>query len=99
MSQAITSHIIERSCEGCGKKRKFDMVGLAEREAEHIEAASWLTIIRETTQPDGQGGFAKMVVHACNPLCSQKAATRLFQMPSAEDEEVDNIDLSKLKVN
>jgi hypothetical protein len=99
MSQAITSHVIERECQGCGKKRKFEMVGLAENEAEHIEASSWLTIIRETTQPDGQGGFAKMVVHACNPLCTVKAATRLFQMPSMDEEAADNIDLSKLKVN
>jgi hypothetical protein len=99
VSQIIKSHIIVRECQGCGKIREFEMVGLAEDEELVVEASEWLAIIRETTQPDGQGGFQKMIVHACNPGCATKAATKLFMLPSAEDEPVDNIDLSKLKAN
>ena len=99
MSQSVKSHIIERECQGCGKKREYEMVGLHESEELLVEASQWLTIIRETTQISQDGSFVKMIVHACNPGCAQKAATRLFQLPTKDDEPVDNIDLSQLRIN
>jgi hypothetical protein len=99
VSQTIKSHIIVRECQGCGKSREYEMVGLGEDEALLVEASEWITIIRESTQPDGQGGYQKMVVHACNPGCATKAATKLFMLPTIEEEVEDKIDLSTLKVN
>lgn len=101
MSKAVKQHVVEFECQGCGRKRTYDEAALFLQGGEKLltEYLEWIACIRQIAEAGPDGRLQQMIVHACNPLCATKASHRLFQMPTAAEEPVDNIDLSKLKVS
>lgn len=91
MSQTVVSQIAERTCEGCEKKVRFEMVDPLDEKI--TEMTEWFTIIREIY--DAQTGrFIKLMVHACSLPCIAAAGLKLATVPSNT---ADNIDLAALQ--
>lgn len=91
MSQEVVSQIVERTCEGCGKKVKFEMVNPTDNAV--TEMTEWFTIVREVAD-SATGRFHKLMVQSCSMPCIVTAALKLAQVPSNTP---DDIDLSALR--
>lgn len=106
--QRITSQLLEKTCDGCGTVKIYDLVQLTE--ATVIELEGWRTLVREVymDRGDGQGpAFHKIMYQACAQPCvtvcdvnheaKKKAARdRALQAEAAAD---DRIDLKSLQQN
>lgn len=106
--QRITSQILEKTCDGCGAVKVYDLVQLTEASVAELE--SWRTLVREVymDRGDGQGpAFHKIMYQSCSQPCTticdvnfetkKKAAReRAGQAEAAAD---DRIDLASLKQN
>lgn len=93
MSQRTKTNVVERTCDGCGVVKEWDMVGITPAIVEDM--TQWFTVIREIWTGDR---FEKLLVQACSVACVPAAAVKIL-LPSAppEDQELDDIDLGKLR--
>ena len=83
MSQRPVSTRIERTCEGCGTAKEFEMVGISRETVE--EMAGWYTVIREVFDPE-ELTFHKLMVQACSLACVPAAAVKLALPPTPPDD-------------
>jgi len=92
MSQEVISQKIQRTCEGCGTVKEWELVGMGEDAVTEME--QWYTIIREVFF---DGRFQKIMVQACCLGCLPAAGIKLALPKVAEEEQTDNIDLDSLR--
>lgn len=95
MSQEIVSNKIRKTCEGCGKSRDYELIGVDVNVPALNELKEWRTIIREVYH---QGQFLKLATWACSAECVVAADAKI-QVPDFVEEISDGIDLSKLQLN
>jgi hypothetical protein len=93
MSQTVISQKIQRTCDGCGIVKEYELVDM--RDTTIVEMQDWYTVIREVFF---QGEFRKIMVQACSLACTPAAAVKLA-LPKVQDEPVDNIDLASLRTS
>lgn len=86
MSQEVISQVVERTCEGCGKKVKFEMVNPTDDAV--TEMTEWFTVVREIAD-SATGRFVKIMVQACSLPCITAAALKLAQVPSNTPDDID----------
>jgi hypothetical protein len=96
MSQEMVSQKLQRTCDGCGLVKVWEMVNIQERPEQIEEMQAWYTVVREVFMP-GEG-FIKMMVQTCSADCLNKAAEKLkLPEPEPVPEESDSIDLAALQ--
>lgn len=92
MSQRVVSQKIERTCEGCGAIKVYELMSSSDSELQELQ--NWYTIVREVYY---QGQLAKLMVQACSPNCISAAAAKLVLPP--DDGQNDAIDLASLQTH
>lgn len=91
MSQQVISQKIQRTCDGCGVVKEWELVNAGEKIIEEMQ--EWRTVVREVFM---DGHFVKVMVQACSSTCLVPADAKIIITPKQE-EPADNIDLSTLR--
>lgn len=95
MSQQLISQKVQRTCEGCGAVKEFELVGISPETTD--EMLAWYTIVREVFDPE-QGRLVKIAVQACTLACVPPAAVKLALPPITDQSPEQEIDLKSLRV-
>lgn len=99
MSQKLVHHTIEKTCEGCGVVKQYDLVEATPEIIKEME--NWYAVVREMLVPDLQNGgakYEKFMVQAHDPGCVPVALLKLMKLGIAVDPEPeDEIDLASLQ--
>lgn len=94
--QRMVSQKIERTCEGCGVTKTYELVAMTEETIQELEG--WRRVVREIAM-DGQ--FVKAVIDACSSQCMVTADLQ-FEVKRREMQEAnrnnDTINLAELQV-
>lgn len=92
MSKQITSQKMEMTCEACGAKKEWELVG-ADNDPEILqEMQSWYIVGRKVVDPR-TGALTQLAGDACSPVCVSVLAVKLALPPEPDD----NIDLAFLR--
>ena len=94
MSKLITSQKMEMTCEACGAKKEWELVGADQDPAILQEMQLWYTVARKVIDPR-TGALTQLMGDACGLECVSVVAVKLA-VPS-QDEPADNIDLAGLR--
>jgi len=94
MSKEVISQIMEQTCDVCGKKVQWELVGADSRPDVLFEMQKWFQVGRKAVGPDGQ--LVQLGFDACSLDCVPTGAVKLT-LPKF-DEPTDNIDLASLRM-
>ena len=89
MSEVMSSQKMQRTCEGCGITKEWELVGATDESI--LEMQEWYMITRGVLV---NGRFEKWSVNACSLPCVSIAVLRLA---APQGEPADNIDLNSLR--
>jgi hypothetical protein len=96
MSTEMVSHKIQKTCEGCGVVKVYEMVNAGVDTVQELE--NWYTVVREMLVPGPEGPhYEKFMVQAHEPGCVPAALLKLMKLGLAQDEPQDEIDLRELQ--
>ena len=93
MSEVMSSQKMQRTCEGCGAVKEWELIGV--QEPAILEMQEWYLITRAVVV---DGRFQKISVNACTLACVPAAAVKLA-LPPQSDEPADDIDLGALRAS
>lgn len=95
MSKMITSQKMEMTCEGCGEKKEWELVGADNNPGILQEMQAWFTVARKIVDPR-TGALTQMMGDACGLACVPVVAVKLA-LPPMPEEPADDIDLAGLR--
>ena len=94
MSKLITSQKMEMTCEACGTKKEWELVGADQDPVTLQEMQAWYTVARKVIDPR-TGALTQLMGDACGLECVSVVAVKLAVPP--QDEPADDIDLASLR--
>jgi hypothetical protein len=92
MSKALTSQVMQQTCDSCGEVKTWELVGAEMNEPLLEQMQEWYIVTRKVIQ---RGQLTAIAADACSLACVPGAAVKLA-LPSA-DMAADNIDLAALR--
>lgn len=95
MAKLITSQKMEMTCEGCGIKKEWELIGADLQPLVLQEMQEWYMVGHKVVDPR-TGELRNVVGDACGLACVPVVAVKLA-LPSQESES--NIDLASLRAS
>lgn len=86
MSEKVSSHKIDRTCDGCGKHVEFEMVNTPEDMVS--EMLQWFVVGRHVIDPRTDQ-LVPIMVQACSLPCITPAALKVAQIPANPPDDID----------
>lgn len=95
------SHIIERKCQGCEQKFRYETIDPTPEQRDHM--TGWFVIVREV-YIEGREEFVKFTAQAHSPECIMPAVNKMNAALAKELEHQkqkanEPLDLNSLRVN
>jgi hypothetical protein len=95
MSKLIISQKMEMTCEACGEKKEWELVGADNNPAILQEMQAWFIVGRKIVDPR-TGQLTQLGGDACSIPCVAVLAVKLAVPP---EEPAETIDLASLRVS
>lgn len=86
MSEKVSSHKLDRKCDGCGKEVQFEMVNTPDEMI--TEMLKWFVIGRHVVNPQTDQ-LVPVMAQACSLPCITTISLKLAQLPSNPADEID----------